>query len=61
MAVDPYEKDTVQLMEEILKEYGLEIVKGKNLKPAKINNGGFPCDYSPYDYFRQCLHKTGCY
>ena len=60
MSIDPYNKDTVQLMEEILKDYGITLKKGQGLKPAKINNGGFPCDYSPYEYFRQCVHKTGC-
>jgi hypothetical protein len=60
MAVVVYNMNTVEVMEEILKEYGMTMKKGEGLMPAKINNGGFPCDYSPYDFFRQCLYKTGC-
>lgn len=60
LSVDPYGKDTIQVMEELLQNYRLTMKKGEGIIPAKINNGGFPCDYSPYDYFRQCLYKTGC-
>jgi hypothetical protein len=42
MAVNPYGKDTIQLIEEILKEQGIQLEKGKGMKGAKINNGGFP-------------------
>jgi hypothetical protein len=42
LSVDPYGKDSVQLIEELLKEYGIELKKGKGLVPSKVNNGGFP-------------------
>ena len=42
MSVDTYGKDSVQLIEELLKEYDIELKKGKGLKPSKVNNGGFP-------------------
>lgn len=42
MAVNPYGKDSVQLIKELLQEYGLEVEVGKNVKGSKVQNGGFP-------------------
>ena len=42
MSVNPYGKDSVQLIEALLKEIGIALRKGKGLLASKINNGGFP-------------------
>lgn len=60
MSVDPYGKDSIELAKEILERFGLKADIGPGLQPSKINNGGFPVDYCPYDYFRLLVHKTGC-
>lgn len=40
--VDPYNKTTTELARDIVAQFGLELELGEGLKPASIENGGFP-------------------
>lgn len=42
MGVDPTGKDSVQLIQALCEEIGLELTKGQGLLPSSIKNGGFP-------------------
>lgn len=59
MSVDPYNKNSLELAKEVLKRFGLVPDVGPGLQPSQINNGGFPVNYCPYDYFRLLVNKTG--
>lgn len=34
-------KDSMELIEELLQKFGLELERGEGLKPASMNNAGF--------------------
>ena len=40
MAVDPSGKDSVQLIEALLQEFGISLEKGKGLQPFKVEGKG---------------------
>ena len=42
MAVNLYNRRSDEVIEDLLKEKGIELRKGKNVKGAKYNNGGIP-------------------
>lgn len=60
MAVNPKNKDSVELIEELLKSKGLTMEKGKGLKPSKINNAGFTAaNYSTRQWLEYLTNRTG--
>jgi hypothetical protein len=57
---NPKGKDTVQLIEEILKKKGLTLEKGKGLKPTKMKTGGFTAaNYSSRQWIEYLANRTG--
>lgn len=59
MSINPYGENSLELAKKILERFGLKADVGPGLQPSEINNGGFPTNYRPYDYFRQLVNKTG--
>ena len=59
MSVNPYDKNSLDLAKELLERFELVPDIGEGLQHSKINNGGFPVNYRPYDYFRLLVNKTG--
>lgn len=57
---NPKDKDSMQLIEEMLKKKGLTLKKGKGLKPTKIKNGGFTAaNYSSRQWIEYLVNRTG--
>lgn len=59
MSVDPYNQNSLEMAVKILERFGLVPDVGPGLQPSSINNGGFPVNHTPYDYFRLLVNKTG--
>lgn len=58
--IDPYNKDTIEVIKQALSDYGIELEEGKGLKKPKINNGGFPmANISHYTLVMEMTALTG--
>ena len=60
---DFYGLDTIECVEKICKAWGVNLEKGKGMKGAKINNGGWPiwneCSKHACEKFANMTKSTG--
>lgn len=58
--IDPYNENTLKVIEQALSDFGITLDEGKGLKKPKINNGGFPmANMSHYTLVMEMTALTG--